>query len=116
MLAITKIHRDHTLAKYKAVLGTKERKNYQTRTRQKKTADGKDGERPSLDKVGAFRKHSYGSFSLQPLQRDDAISQTARQRSTVVPIVKKRVEMLNMNTISREFMQAMVSVVHVFVS
>lgn len=116
MLATTKIHQNHILAKRKAVLGTRGTENYQRRARHKNTAGGKDGGHPSLDDLEVFRKQAHDSFPFQTLHRDNVISQTAGRRSTVVPIVKKRVEMLNINAISREFTQALVRLVLVLVS
>lgn len=116
MLTTSNVHQNHILEKRNAVLGTRETENYKRRVRQKKTEGGKNGGRSSLDDLEAFRRQTSGSFPLQTLHRDNVISQTARRRSTVVPLVRKRVEMLNINAISREFTQALVSMVRVLVS
>ena len=111
MLASSKIHHDRALAGQAAASGKSVgRQNSRLKQRQKEWAGGRDGNKASSQTLEAFRAHAQAAAaSAQFLPSVDMMSDTRRRRSSVVAIVKKRVEMLQMNAVSREFTQVLVS-------
>lgn len=67
----------------------------------------------STEEVEVFRKSTEAAFAASRTLSNDrpriSFNETMRKRSSVVAMVTKRVELLHMNVISREFSQVLVS-------
>ncbi len=74
---------------------------------------GKDSFPPTEDQqVDDFRARAAAEAFTRGLpHRNSTFSEASRKRSSVVAIVTKRVEMLHMNTICREFTQVLVCII-----
>lgn len=102
-MLVAKVHRDRARAEQTA--GARKEK-----TRRQKPAYKAKGSPPGVVGEKEAFAHRDAAAVVSTNQRHvNALAQTRRKRSSVVAIVKKRVEMLNMNIIAREFVQIVVS-------
>lgn len=107
-----KIHTDRARAEQNATQGTvrRARKNSQLQ-RDRRAWDREKGiikEGASIESVDDFRAKRDAALAPAPV-RSSVLGEARRKRSRMLAMVRKRVEMLHMNAISREFPHALVS-------
>lgn len=113
-MLVAKVHRDRARAEQSKSVSQKDpRKVKKLRERKaKERAAEKAKGVPSSNQVDAFRanRDAAATSTADPNhQNGDTIIGTRRKRSSVLAMIKKRVETLHMNVICREFANVLVS-------